>query len=60
MVPEDLAYCSMAHYLAKLYGIPPWEAFKMCQRDFITAAFFEQLELRKQNYLMEILGNEDH
>lgn len=50
----------MAYYLAKLYGIPPVEAYEMGQRDFVTAVMLEQLELRKQKYLMEILSNEDH
>lgn len=58
-VPEDLVYSCMAHYLAKLYGIRPDEAYKMTQRDFITAMIFEQLEHKRQKFLMEILTGDN-
>jgi len=57
-VPEELIYCFMAHYISKLYGIPPPEAFKLTQGDFITAVMFEQLEHKRQKYLMELLATD--
>ena len=56
-VPEEMVYSYMIHFLAKLYGISPYEAAKMTQHDFITAIMFEQLEHKKQKYFLELHSN---
>ena len=56
-VPEEMVYSYMIHYLAKLYGISPYQAAKMKQRDFVIAIMFEQLEHKKQKYFLELHSN---
>ena len=58
-VPEEMVYSYMIHYLAKLYGISPYQAAKMTQNDFVTAIMFEQLEHKKQKYFLELHSNEN-
>ncbi|MBE2217980.1 MAG: hypothetical protein IAE90_07255 [Ignavibacteria bacterium] len=58
-VPEEMVYCYMIHFLAKLYGKSPGEAAKLTQFDFMTAILFEQLEHRKQKYYLELHSTEN-